>query len=49
MNFVIKPYDPIEEAIQLFCEYNQTPADEREHTEQELTQLVVHRIKRELA
>ena len=50
MNFVIKAYDPIEEAIALFDEFNRTPAEQREHSEDQLTQLVVHRIKqRQLA
>ncbi len=44
-SFIIKPYDPIDEAIQLFQDFNQKPED-RQHTEAELTQLVVYRIKR---
>lgn len=43
--FIIKKYDPIDEAIQLFHRYNSKP-EERQHTEAELTQLVVHRINR---
>lgn len=45
MNFIVKEYDPIEEAIRQFDEFNQTPEAEREHSEAELTQLVVHKIK----
>lgn len=43
--FIIKQYDPIDEAIQLFHRYNSNP-EERQHTEAELTQLVVTRINR---
>jgi hypothetical protein len=45
MNFIIKPYDPLEEAMQLFQEFNATPAEQREHTEEELIKLAVHRVK----
>lgn len=45
MNFFIKPYDPIDEAIQLFDDFNNTLPGEREYTEAQLTQLIVHRIK----
>jgi hypothetical protein len=45
MNFIVKPYDPLEEALQLFEQHNQTPANEREHTEEELISLVVHKVK----
>lgn len=44
LNFIIKPYDPIDEAMQLFRTFNDRP-EEREHTESQLTQLIVHRIK----
>ena len=45
MNFIVKPYDPIEEAMQLFLEFNNTPTAERDQTEEELIQLAVHRVK----
>ena len=45
MNFIVKPYDPLEEAMQLFQEFNRMPAHEREHTEEELTSLIVHKVK----
>lgn len=45
MNFIVRPYDPLEEAIQLFTEFNQTPVTEREQTEDELVSLVVSKVK----
>lgn len=45
MNFVVKQLDPIEEALSTFAEFNQTPQGEREYTEDQLIQLVVHRVK----
>jgi hypothetical protein len=45
MNFIVKPYDPLEEAMQLFREFNATPAAERQQTEEELIQLAVHKVK----
>lgn len=44
MNFTVKEYDPIEDALQKFVRYNQDP-DSSEHTEDELVQLAAHRIK----
>jgi len=44
-NFLIKPYDAIEEVIRMFADHNSTPPDEREYTESQLTQLAVNRIK----
>ena len=44
MNFIIKPYDPLDEAIQLFKEFNEN-VEERQWTETELTNLIVHRVK----
>lgn len=44
MNFVVKPYDPIEEALQQFVQHNQDPTSS-DHTEEELIQLAVHKIK----
>lgn len=44
MNFTIKPYDPIDEAIQNFVQFNQDP-DASDHSEQELVQLAVHAVK----
>lgn len=45
MNFWVRPYDPIDEAIELFAKFNQTAPEEREYSEQELTQLVVHKVR----
>lgn len=45
MNFIVKPYDPLEEAMQLFAEFNETPEGEREYSEQELTSLIVNKVK----
>lgn len=45
MNFIVEPYDPVKEAIQLFAKFNAAPAAEREHSEEELIQLVVHKVK----
>ena len=45
MNFIVTPYDPLEEAMQLFAEFNQTPEAEREYTEQELTSLIINKVK----
>jgi hypothetical protein len=47
-DITIKPYDPIDEAIYLFQKFNDTPVLAREYGEDELTQLVVHRIRQEL-
>lgn len=47
-NFIIKPYDPIDEGIDLFRRFNEQP-EERQHTEDELTKLVVHRIRQHVA
>lgn len=44
MNFVVKEYDPIEEAIQKLSQFNQDPTTS-DHTEDELIQLAVHKIK----
>ncbi len=44
MNFTIKPYDPIDEAIQNFVAYNEDPQGS-DHTEDELVRLAVHAIK----
>ncbi len=46
MNFVVKEYDPIEEALQRFHQLNTDP-DSAEFTEAEITQLAVHAIKRD--
>jgi hypothetical protein len=45
MNFIVKPYDPLEEAMQLFLEFNATPPAQRQQTEEELIQLAVHKVK----
>lgn len=43
--YFIKSYDPLDEAIQLFREFNEKP-EERQYSEDQLTQLIVHRITR---
>jgi hypothetical protein len=43
MKFTIKPYDPIDEAIQNFVKFNENPQDS-EHTEDELVRMAVHTI-----
>ncbi|MDP3999884.1 MAG: hypothetical protein Q8Q11_00385 [bacterium] len=45
MNFIVKEYDPIEDALQRFLKFNATPAHEREISEDDLISLVVHRVK----
>ncbi len=44
MNFTVKPYDPLEEALQNFVQFNQDP-DNFDHTEEELVRLAVHAVK----
>lgn len=44
MNFTVKPYDPIDEAIQSFVKFNDDPQNS-DHTEDELVRLAVHKIK----
>ncbi len=44
MNFIVAKYDPLDEAVQLFSEHNQTHPDNREYSEEELTKLIVHRV-----
>lgn len=44
MNFIVKEYDPIEDALQKFVRHNQDPQSS-DHTEDELIQLAVHSIK----
>jgi hypothetical protein len=44
MNFIIKPYDPYEDALQILQKFNATPADEQQESEQEVLQLIAHRI-----
>ncbi len=48
MNFIVKPYDTIDEAIELFARHNATAAAEREYTEDELTRLTVQKIRRQM-
>lgn len=43
MNFTIKPYDPIDEAIQNFVSYNADPQGS-EHNEDDLIRMAVHAI-----
>lgn len=45
MNFIVKEYDPIEDALQRFLKFNATPVAEREISEDDLISLVVHRVK----
>lgn len=47
MNFVVKEYDPIEDALQQFLEFNALPAEEREISEQQLIRKVSQRIAAE--
>ena len=44
MNFLVKPYDPIDEAIQNFVQFNDDPQNS-DHTEEELVRLAVHAVK----
>lgn len=44
MNFTVQPYDPIDEAIQSFVQFNDDPQSS-DHTEEELVQLAVHAVK----
>ena len=46
MNFIVKTYDPIEEAIAVFARFNQTPSEQREYSEHELIALAVHNIRK---
>ncbi len=46
MNFHVQPYDPIDEALEQLVQFNATPTDEREHTEEELIGLLAHRVQR---
>ena len=47
MNFVVKEYDPIEDALQQFLKFNATPADQREISEQQLVRRVSAQIANE--
>ncbi|MEX2209744.1 MAG: hypothetical protein WD603_02085 [Patescibacteria group bacterium] len=47
MNFYVKQYDPIEDAIEQLRRFNETPANEREHTEEELIGLLAHQVRQE--
>jgi hypothetical protein len=44
MNFIIKEYDPYEDALQQFLKFNAMPAEEREVTEQQLIRRLSDRI-----
>lgn len=44
MNFVVQPYDPLDEAIQNFVQFNQDP-DSSDHTEDELIRLAAHAVQ----
>ncbi len=44
MNFLVQPYDPLDEAIQNFVQFNQDP-QRSEHTEDELIRLAVHAVR----
>lgn len=45
MNFSVQLYDPIAEALELFTRFNRETDAERELSEDELTRLIVHRVK----
>ena len=47
MNFIVKEYDPIEDALQQFLKFNATPAEDREITERQLIRKVSARIAAE--
>lgn len=49
MNFVVKEYDPIEDALQQFIKFNATLPEERETTEVQLIRRVSDRINAESA
>ncbi len=45
MNAVVKPYDPLDAALQQLIEFNAQEPNEREYTEAELIRLLVHQVK----
>jgi hypothetical protein len=45
MNFIVKPYDPIDEAIELLQKFNTTPATQQQYSEDELLALISHRVR----
>ena len=44
VKFIVKPYDPIEDAIQQLREFNATPEASREQSEVELITLLAHNV-----
>ncbi|MDP9211751.1 MAG: hypothetical protein M3N59_00520 [bacterium] len=47
MNFYVKQYDPIEDAIEQLRRFNETPVREREHSEEELIGLLAHQVRQD--
>lgn len=45
MNFIVKPYDPLEEAMELLRKFNGTPAAKQQYSEDELLSLICHRVR----
>lgn len=45
MNFLVKPYDPFDEALERFRKFNATPPHLRDVTEKDLIRSSVHRVK----
>lgn len=45
MNFIVKEYDPVEDALQRLIKFNGTPKERRELSEKQLIGLLVKRIK----
>lgn len=45
VKFIVKPYDPIEDAIQKLNAFNSTREEERQQSEEELLALLVHQVR----
>ena len=45
MNFIVKQFDPYEQALRDLDEFNKSLPHERDCSEEELIRLIAHRIK----